>query len=107
MTGGVVVVLGAVGQNFGAGMSGGKAFLMTEASNLEDQVNQDLVTILPVKDASDAQLLHQLISRHHELTGSKQAAALLKQWPKALKQFRLVVSPVYLEISERLSAEAT
>ncbi|WP_283408860.1 glutamate synthase large subunit [Anoxynatronum buryatiense] len=106
MTGGVVVVLGAVGQNFGAGMSGGKAFLMAEASYLTEQVNQDLVTILPVNEEADRQLLHRLVTRHHELTGSKQAAALLKQWPKALKQFHLVVSPLYLEISERLLTES-
>ncbi len=99
MTGGTVVVLGSVGPNFGAGMSGGRAFLMEEDQSLSHRVNQELVTILPVNDPEDQQMLKSLVENHYRYTGSQKAGQLLKNWKKTLKQFRLVGSPLYLEIA--------
>jgi glutamate synthase (NADPH) large chain len=103
MTGGTVVVLGSVGANFGAGMSGGRAFLLDEEQVLEHRVNSDLVKIMPVDLPADQQRLKKLVENHYQYTGSQKAGALLKNWNKALKQFRLVGSPRYLEIAANAS----
>jgi glutamate synthase domain-containing protein 2/glutamate synthase domain-containing protein 1/glutamate synthase domain-containing protein 3 len=93
MTGGVAVVLGPTGANFGAGMTGGIAFVwdgvaaVAEAASglLSDQVRSE-----PLDDR-DAEHLRDLLRRHADATGSDLAACLLLRWEPALRQFRKVV----------------
>ncbi len=75
MTGGAVVVLGPVGQNFGAGMSGGVAYLWDDG-RLEDLVNPGMVGVGEL-DGTDLALLRGLVERHAALTGSRVAGAWL------------------------------
>ena len=79
MTGGCVVILGPVGYNLGAGMTGGQAFVWDPEGKLASRLNTALVdAALP-----DADLLEDLrwrIERHAELTGSPRATALLADW---------------------------
>jgi len=84
MTNGTVVVLGEVGRNFGAGMSGGDAFVYDPAGTLPVRLNDDLVGMTPVH--ADAELRY-LIERHVRYTGSDLAAALLEVWEHALGEF--------------------
>jgi glutamate synthase domain-containing protein 3 len=75
MTGGAVVVLGSVGRNFGAGMSGGVAYLLDDG-HLEAHVNPGMVAVAPLA-AADADLLRALVERHAQVTGSPVARAWL------------------------------
>jgi glutamate synthase (NADPH/NADH) large chain len=76
MTGGTVVVLGSVGRNVAAGMSGGVAYVLDLP---EHRVNREMVDLEPV-GADGAALLHDLLRRHHEETGSPVAERLLADW---------------------------
>src|SRR4051794_22921765 len=76
MTGGRVVVLGAIGRNFAAGMSGGVAYLLDADP---DRVNPEMVDLEPL-DADDENTVRDLLSRHAAETGSPVAAALLDDW---------------------------
>ncbi len=94
MTGGCVVILGPVGYNLGAGMTGGQAFVWDPEGKLASRLNTALVdAALP-----DADLLEDLrwrIERHAELTGSPRATALLADWDTTVADMWLV-APVDL-----------
>ena len=97
MTGGVVVVLGATGRNFGAGMSGGIAYVWDPDNRFKSRcnLNQGLTVLEAVEDSGDAQQLRQLIEKHLVYTGSERAAAILADWSASVKQFVKVVSLEY------------
>ncbi|TDO50042.1 glutamate synthase (NADPH/NADH) large chain [Kribbella sp. VKM Ac-2527] len=94
MTGGRVVVLGAVGRNFAAGMSGGVAHVLDLDPTL---VNPELVDLHPLTEA-ESDLLHDLVRRHHEETGSERAAKLLADWPEAAARFTTVMPRDYARV---------
>ncbi len=96
MTGGVVVILGDTGRNFGAGMSNGVAFVLDERGSLRSRVNPELVGWEQVSEAADIELLTALIRRHRELTGSRRAREILSDWPRVLPKFRKVAPRVAL-----------
>jgi glutamate synthase domain-containing protein 3 len=98
MTKGLVVVLGACGRNFAAGMSGGVAYVFDERGDFtEKRCNLDSVDLEPVFEAQDAQLaeaqpgevklVKDLVTRHLGLTGSPRAAWILDNWSEALSRF--------------------
>ncbi|MGI9080477.1 MAG: glutamate synthase subunit alpha, partial [Acidimicrobiales bacterium] len=80
MTGGTVVILGPVGYNLGAGMTGGQVFVWDPDALLATRLNPALVEAAR-PDAELVDELRWLIERHHELTRSPRAAALLADWP--------------------------
>jgi glutamate synthase (NADPH/NADH) large chain len=103
MTGGRVVVLGKTGRNFGAGMSGGVAWVLDLK---EYRVNKDLVELSPVEGEA-AEELEQLIREHAEETGSEVAAALLADWPTSVARFTEVMPTDYRVVLEaKAKAEA-
>jgi glutamate synthase (NADPH/NADH) large chain len=103
MTGGTVLILGRIGRNFAAGMSGGYAYVLDLP---EHRVNRELVDILPVSGAH-AETVESLLRRHHEHTGSAVAAALLADLPSALERFRLVLPRDYQRVLDvRAAAES-
>ncbi|MEM7738037.1 MAG: glutamate synthase-related protein, partial [Deinococcota bacterium] len=87
MTGGVAVILGATGRNFGAGMSGGLAYVLDEANVLTDRYNSGMVGLERITTAIDEQLLKTMIERHYELTASPRAKSLLDNWQASLEEF--------------------
>lgn len=93
MTGGVVVVLGPTGCNFGAGMSGGTAYVYDRSEQFQNRCNMDTVDMESVWRPEDAQLLHKLLTDHARHTGSVMAEALLRDWQEAMPLF-LKVSPI-------------
>ncbi|WP_395613162.1 glutamate synthase large subunit [Allosphingosinicella sp.] len=103
MTGGRVVVLGAVGRNFAAGMSGGIAWVWDPEARLDALCNRAGVALEAVEDA---ETLRNLIERHRALTGSARAAALLADWPVALRQFVQVMPTDYRRALAALEAAA-
>ncbi|MEU0093416.1 glutamate synthase large subunit [Kribbella sp. NPDC006257] len=94
MTGGRVVVIGAVGRNFAAGMSGGVAHVLDLDPAL---VNPELVDLLPLT-AEESELLQDLVRRHHEETGSERAAKLLGDWTAAAARFATVMPRDYARV---------
>ena len=123
MTGGIVVVIGPTGRNFAAGMSGGIAYVLDEEGDFtrrcnmamvelemvqaEDERNRRLfhqmdnwtgppqVDVMGDMTRFDAERLRQLISKHHELTGSGKARAILDDWTATLLKFRKVMPVEY------------
>src|SRR5205809_8004710 len=88
MTNGLVVVLGACGRNFAAGMSGGIAYVFDEKMDFTDKrCNLASVDLEPVIEPRDVELVHRLIERHFELTGSKRAQNILESWVESLPRF--------------------
>jgi glutamate synthase domain-containing protein 3 len=90
MTGGVVVVLGEVGRNFGAGMSNGTAYVLDEAETFPLRCNFDMVNLGDLSEADD-RLLLGLIRAHLEKTGSPRAHTILGDWGHYRELFRKVV----------------
>ncbi len=86
MTGGVAVVLGSVGPNFAAGMSGGSAFVYDEDKTLERSLNGESV-ILRSPAGEAAKRLHELVEEHFIETKSPKARDLLENWTAALETF--------------------
>ena len=94
MTNGIVVVLGTVGNNFGAGMSGGVSFIFNKKVNTLDKVNKDMVTVKkPSKE--DLSILKGLIQDFYNLTNSKKAKDILKDWNYYKNLFAKVSNPKY------------
>jgi glutamate synthase domain-containing protein 3 len=103
MTKGLVLVLGACGRNFAAGMSGGVAYVFDERGDFtEKRCNLDSVDLEPVLEAHDARLVEgqlgeghfgevklvkDLVARYLRLTGSPRAAWILDNWSEALSRF--------------------
>ena len=86
MTGGVVVVLGEVGQNFAAGMSGGVAYVFDKNKTFSKKVNREMVNIEALTE-EDEGILHQFVQKHFENTTSNVAFAILQDWKNYLTQF--------------------
>ncbi|MGB3294619.1 MAG: glutamate synthase large subunit [Phormidesmis sp.] len=101
MTGGAVVVLGGVGRNVGAGMTGGLGYFLDEAGDFQTRVNPEIVQVQRVVSEAGAQQLHSLITAHAERTDSAKAKEILADWQTFLPKFWQVVPP-----SEADSVEA-
>lgn len=84
MTGGTAVILGPVGYNLGAGMTGGQVYVYDPEGQLASRLNRHLVDAAML-DEIQADELHHLLARHRELTGSTRAATLLDQWDETLR----------------------
>jgi glutamate synthase (NADPH) large chain len=94
MTGGRVAVLGPVGRNFAAGMSGGIAYLLDPDPR---RLNLEMADLDPL-DADDAEFLRDLVERHRAETGSAVADRLLADWAAALGRFGKVMPTDYKRV---------
>ncbi|GAB4442685.1 MAG: glutamate synthase large subunit [Chloroflexi bacterium OHK40] len=90
MTGGTVVILGATGRNFGAGMTGGTAYVLDEAGTFAQRYNPQLVEMQPLTSRDEARI-QALLRRHVELTGSPRGAEILSRWENYRGRFWAVV----------------
>ncbi len=128
MTGGTVVVLGATGRNFAAGMSGGIAYVYDEDGDFEKKCNMAMVTLEPVlssaeqqekidrgiwhsvlrgaQSASDEAILKGLIQRHFDYTASQRARNLLDNWDASRSKFVKVFPLEYKRALGELAAKA-
>jgi len=102
MTGGTVVVIGRTGRNFGAGMSGGVAYVLDEQQLFDTLCNLDMVDLESLWEAEDEIRLHELIARHHAWTGSEQARRILDNWGEVAGKFVKVMPIDYRKALERL-----
>src|SRR5688572_9185440 len=95
MTGGTVVVLGATGRNFAAGMSGGIAYVLDLDGEFAKRCNPAMVDLEPLADSEDESALRRLIENHQRYTGSKRAAEILAAWAQHRAKFIKVFPKEY------------
>ncbi|MCA1825479.1 MAG: glutamate synthase large subunit [Myxococcales bacterium] len=106
MTGGRVVVLGATGRNFAAGMSGGIAYVLDGDGRFASRCNKSMVGLGPV-DETEALVVRRMVERHAELTQSALARRLLERWNEAAARLVRVMPNDYrrmLEAQARMQA---
>ena len=87
MTGGTVVILGDVGDNFAAGMTGGMAFIYDKSKEFEKKVNQDSVVWQCVETEYWKNFLRNLVIEHHKETKSTISGDIVKSFDNEIKNF--------------------
>lgn len=100
MTGGEVVILGPTGVNFGAGMTGGMAFIYDQEGTFLSHANQETLYISPLLEGHWQDHLYELVSLHARETDSALAKRLLNDWGTQSRKFWQIVP---LEIMDTLS----
>ncbi|MBY6437201.1 glutamate synthase large subunit [Rhodococcus kroppenstedtii] len=97
MTGGKVVILGETGRNFGAGMSGGVAFVFDPNSTFEANLNTELVDIEAL-EGDEFAWLKDAVTRHRDQTGSEVAERILADWSQQVNHFVKVMPRDYKKV---------
>ena len=105
MTGGTAVILGEVGRNFGAGMSGGIAYIFDEKNTFRRNCNTEALNLLKVEDDNDIAELKGLIENHYNATLSPIAQRILENWEDCLPKFIRVFPEEYKQALIRLEKE--
>ncbi|MBM4053180.1 MAG: glutamate synthase large subunit [Planctomycetes bacterium] len=105
MTGGTVVVIGQTGVNFGAGMSGGVAYVYDEHEWFGMKCNLDMVDLESVWAKEDSDILKNLLEKHYEYTQSARAKDILDNWESRLPLFVKVMPMEYKKSLERKRQE--
>ncbi|MEM9054153.1 MAG: glutamate synthase large subunit, partial [Pseudomonadota bacterium] len=105
MTGGHVAILGGVGDNFGAGMTGGLAFIWDREERFEQVANPDAIDWYPLAymEEKHRERFKLMLELHVERTGSVRAADLLKEWDQTLSETLMVVPK---EIADKVLSKA-
>ncbi len=101
MTGGTVVILGEVGLNLGAGMTGGEAYVLDPEGTLAISLNAELVVASEPEPDQLAEL-RMLVERHLSHTGSRRAEALLERWDEDAPSLRRVAPKLETQASSTL-----
>jgi glutamate synthase domain-containing protein 2/glutamate synthase domain-containing protein 1/glutamate synthase domain-containing protein 3 len=101
MTGGVVVILGDTGKNFGAGMSGGEAFVYDEVGDFVRRLNLDMVHIEELRHSRDEEMVKRLLENHYAYTESAKAKAVLVDWEENKHKFAKVQPNAFAEVMDR------
>jgi glutamate synthase (ferredoxin) len=101
MTGGTVVILGATGRNFAAGMSGGIAYILDEHGDFASRCNTDMIQ-LETPDDSDKATLKAMIENHVACTSSDRATMVLSNWDISAKKFVKVMPMDYKRVLQAL-----
>lgn len=99
MTGGIVLILGEIGKNFAAGMSGGIAYIYTSDDLNEGAINKGLVDIDEIQE-SDLNTIKKLINNHIQYTNSPKANFILENWNVEKNNFHKIIPSVYKKIME-------
>ncbi len=107
MTGGLVVVLGPTGYNFGAGMTNGAAYVYDREGEFPERINGESVILEALPGQADAEALRTLIERHYSLTGSAHARELLDDWDNSLSSFWKVIPRAAVTARAEVEARAT
>ncbi|WP_343208147.1 glutamate synthase large subunit [Anaerolentibacter hominis] len=102
MTGGRVAVLGPVGKNFAAGMSGGIAYVLDEYQDLYKRLNKEMVETEPLNHKQDIQELKNMIEEHVKETGSKRGARILDSFDDYLPKFKKITPNDYRQMQKTI-----
>ncbi|MCJ7842050.1 glutamate synthase large subunit [Lederbergia sp. NSJ-179] len=98
MTGGRVVVLGEVGKNFAAGMSGGIAYIYRPSGSFSQLCNQEMVIVEAVGDFEELHVVKTMMKRHFHYTKSRTAKKILERWEEESTHFVRVISKEYRQL---------
>ena len=105
MTGGVAVILGETGKNFGAGMSGGEAYVLDEDGDFADDVNKDMVSLESLDSERDRQMVKRMIENHVRYTDSERGEEILDNWSAYVDQFVKVMPDAYADVVQQRLAD--
>ena len=94
MTGGLVIILGETGRNFGAGMSGGVAYILDDKNNFESKVNREMVEISDLSQ-EDVAIVHMYLTNHVGFTNSVKGKSLLENFALTSSLFKKVLPVDY------------
>ena len=100
MTGGNVVILGEVGKNFGAGMTGGMAFIYDEAGTFCSRANPESLHFCRIAHPHWDNILRGLVEEHAKKTESALANQMLNHWDRAVQHFWQVVPVEIIPVLE-------
>ena len=103
MTGGKAIILGPTGRNFGAGMSGGEAFIYDPNKELESKCNLDTFELEELINENDLNGLKELIEKHYTYTDSEVAKFILKDWDDQIDNFVKVMPTDYKRVLEEMN----
>jgi len=95
MTGGRVIVLGGTGRNFGAGMSGGVAYVLDETGEFKSQINSEMVDTGPLEEPEEIAAVRAMVERHFNYTRSARARQVLDAWESFVPKFVRVMPRDY------------
>ena len=104
MTGGVVLVLGKIGRNFGAGMSGGIAYIYKNDQFSEKEFNMEMIDLESINN-QDEDIISNMLKNHFSYTNSKIAKMILSKWGKEKNNFIKVMPKEYKIALERIAQE--
>src|SRR5205085_6791819 len=93
-----VVVLGRAGRNFGAGMSGGVAYVLDEAGDFAKRVNPQMVGVEKIEDAKEIAAVRAMIQKHLDYTKSERAKHVLANWVAFVPKFVKVMPRDYKRV---------
>ncbi|MCK4875577.1 MAG: glutamate synthase subunit alpha, partial [Sulfurimonas sp.] len=102
MTGGRVVVLGEIGKNFAAGMSGGIAYIYDEHNNLAKRINRGMVDLDKIETVEDENEVKDMIENYIKYTSSKEASKILNNWETSRDKFIKVMPIDYKRVLAHL-----
>ncbi|MCR5301576.1 MAG: glutamate synthase large subunit [Lachnospiraceae bacterium] len=105
MTGGIALILGVVGKNFAAGMSGGIAYVLDENNTLYRNLNKELVLMESVEEKEDVETIRSMIEKHLELTGSKKAEMILGSFDGYIPKFKKIIPEEYKRVISGANSE--
>ena len=110
MTGGSIICLGKTGRNFGAGMSGGVAYILDEAGDFPTKrLNSEMVKVYPLIECNDQEIqdVKDSIGKHLELTSSARAKDILDNWDDFLNKFLKILPEDYERVLNALKEQKT
>ncbi|KKI90216.1 glutamate synthase [Bacillus sp. SA1-12] len=106
MTGGRVVILGEVGKNFGAGMSGGIAYVLADNNEeFKALCNTEMIEFESLKDNKEIRDLEDMIQSHFRYTNSPKAEYVLEHWNEVLPKFVKVIPKDYKRMMEKIAEQ--
>ena len=104
MTGGTVLILGKIGRNFGAGMSGGIAYINKEDKRSMKNFNMEMID-LETPNIQDQDIIYEMLENHFSSTNSEVAEKILSNWKNEKKNFIKVMPKEYKLALERIAKE--
>ncbi len=105
MTGGRVVILGEIGKNFAAGMSGGIAYVYDKDDEFSQRINRGMVDLDRIETEVDSNEVRTMIENYVKYTGSKEADAILNDWENSKEKFIKVMPRDYKRVLQTKEAK--
>jgi len=104
MTGGIVLILGKIGRNFGAGMSGGISYIYKNEQFSNSNFNMEMIDLENIND-QDQDIISHMLENHLSYTNSNLAKVLLSKWKKEKSNFIKVMPKEYKIALEKIAQE--